>query len=237
MTDRHPTRTIAKRSLSLSRTYMVLSIAIAANGILFPQIGSLLLNEKITASGGADLRVSAPLLSVPLLSISVQTISIPVILLYVYDRNTGVLERFLSLGMNPSDVYRRYLKAAVLLASCFLPFVVTAHVIVGTVLRTGEGILLETSLLIVVLSLSVVTLLVVLMMAFSSFQKQRVGANQPVGLAIGGLAVVPDYVIPFLFPHTLAVLIEIAIAGLIAAVALILLLLSPRLINRDKLLP
>jgi hypothetical protein len=139
--------------------------------------------------------------------------------------------------MSQSDIYRRYLKAAMLLALTFLAFVLVAHVAVGTFVKTRGTILFETSILLVVLSVSVVTLLVVSMMAFSSLQRQRVGANQPVGLAIGGLAVVPDYVIPFVFPRVTAVLIELAIALAIAAIAMSLLLMSKRLISREKLLP
>ncbi len=231
--------TIALRSLSLSKTYAVLSIAIAANGLLFPQLGVLLSRDVVTAKAphAGDFQQSIPLLSVPLLAISVQTIAIPVVLLYVYDRNTGVLERFLSLGMSQSDIYRRYLQAAILLSLTMLGGVLAAHISTGLLVRTAPVIIAETSILLAILSMSVVTFVVISMMAFSSLQRQRVGANQPVGLALGGLVVVPDYIIPFVFPRTAAVLIELAIAAAIAAAALSLLFLSKRLISREKLLP
>jgi len=236
--DRHPTVAIARRSLSLSKTYLILSIAIAANGLLFPQLGSILSRDVVPPrSGVADFQGSVPLLSIPLLTISVQTIAIPVVLLYVYDRNTGVLERFLSLGMSQSDVYRRYLKASMLLSLSFLSLVLAAHIGASLLLKTRATIIFETSVLLVVLSISVVALVGMSMMAFSSLQRQRVGANQPVGLAIGGLAVIPDYIIPFIFPRVTAVLVELAIALAIASAAVALLFLSKRLISREKLLP
>ena len=240
MASQRPMITIALRSLSLSKTYAILAIAIAANGLLFPQLGVLLSRDVVPARGvhpTGDFQESVPLLSVPLLAISVQTIAIPVVLLYVYDRNTGVLERFLSLGMSQSDIYWRYLQAALMLSSIMLAGVLTAHIGVSLLVKTKAEIIAETAALLAILSMSIVTFVVIAMMAFSSLQRQRVGANQPVGLALGGLVVVPDYVIPFILPRTTAVLVELAIALVVAAGALSLLVLSKRLIGREKLLP
>jgi len=235
--SRHPVIITAKRSLALSKTYILASMFIAANALLVSPVGDTLTKDLPTSSG-IDIHESLALLSIPLLAISTLTLTVPVILLYVYDKNNGVLERFLSLGMNQLDIYRRYLKASLLLASAFLSLLVGAYVSVGLFLGRNGTTLFEAAGLLVVLSISVVTLLNVAMMAFSSLQKQRVGANQPVGLAIGGLVVLPDYVIPFVFsPSQIAIIVELVIALLIAGVAAALLLLSSRLISREKLLP
>ncbi len=43
-------------------------------------------------------------------------VPMPVILLYVYDKNNGVLEHLLSIGWNQNDIFKQYLKAALFLA-------------------------------------------------------------------------------------------------------------------------
>ena len=75
------------------------------------------------------------------------------------------------------------------------------------------------------------------MMSFSALQKERVGASQPVGAGIGGLVLLPYYVIPLSRPAQDAVQIGLAVAITIGAVAVALLFLSSRLISREKLLP
>ena len=74
------------------------------------------------------------------------------------------------------------------------------------------------------------------MMSFSSLQKQRVGSNQPLGMAIGVFTVLPAYVVPLVAP-SLAVTFDSLLAGLIAVLSLVMYLASSRLISREKLLP
>jgi hypothetical protein len=164
------------------------------------------------------------------------TLTIPVILLFVYDKNNGVLERFLSLGLNQADIYKRYLKASLWLALTFLPIIIILYVAIGSAVGIDLTLLLKASGVLVLLALSVVTLLAMSMMAFSSLQKQRVGANQPLGLGIGGLVVIPYYIIPIVFPRD-AIFIELGVALVIGAVSIALLILSSKLISREKLLP
>ena len=57
----------------------------------------------------------------------------PVILLYVYDKNNGVLEYLLSLGWNQSDIFKRYLKAALFLALTLFIAEFAANVIVSVI--------------------------------------------------------------------------------------------------------
>ena len=56
------------------------------------------------------------LLSVSFMAFGLLMFTMPVTLLYVYDKNNGVLEYLLSLGWNQSDIFKQYLKAALFLA-------------------------------------------------------------------------------------------------------------------------
>jgi hypothetical protein len=86
-------------------------------------------------------------------------------------------------------------------------------------------------------SIYVVSLVTVAMVAFSSLQKQRVGANSPLALAIGVVMMLPSFwLLPF-FPLILGAIADLLIAGLAGALSIVLLILSSRLIRREKMLP
>jgi hypothetical protein len=74
------------------------------------------------------------------------------------------------------------------------------------------------------------------MMSFSSLQKQRVGSNQPLGMAIGIFIVLPAYLGPLVAP-SLGLEIDLLLAGLIVVLSFLMYLSSSRLISREKLLP
>ena len=75
------------------------------------------------------------------------------------------------------------------------------------------------------------------MVAFSSLQKQRVGGNSPLALPLGVLVILPTWVVPYLLPLSIGVLIDLLIAGVAGALSIVLLILSSRLIRREKMLP
>jgi hypothetical protein len=183
-----------------------------------------------------DLATSLPLASVGLQVLAVVVFSIPVLQLYVYDKNNGVLEYFLSLGMNQGDIFKQYLKAALILSSGLVGFEVVVNVVAGLIEGTGGPMLLEVCGLVVALALPVVSSESLIMMSFSSLQKQRVGSNQPLGMAIGVFMVIPAYIIPLVVP-SLALTIDLLLAGGILVLAVTLYLSSSRLISRAKLLP
>ena len=143
-----------------------------------------------------------------------------VILLYVYDKNNGVLEYLLSLGWNQSDIFKRYLKAALLLAlTIFIAEFavnVVAIVIAGTH-SLGLVMLAFTA----ALGFSAVSLVTIAMMAFSSLQKQRVGANSPLALSIGVVVIIPTFYIPFFLPFFVAILVDLFIAGLAGGLSIV----------------
>jgi len=234
---------IAKRSISLSKTFLVVGAVLALLSVLIASLPSMVNNLALsgvplnaTGRGGLDLGTALPLMSAALQVFAAIIFATPVLLLYVYDKNNGVLEYFLSLGMNQRDVYRQYLKAALMLASGIVALEVAINLVVGLVGRANGPLLLETSGLVVALAIPAVAFGSLVMMSFSSLQKQRVGANQPLGMAIGIFMIMPAYIAPFAFP-ALALVIDLGLALIIAGLSLVTYLLSSRLISREKLLP
>ena len=233
---RDPGIIIVKRGFALSSSYIVFAIILSSIAILIANIGNAFLRG---VPGGSDVYagMSISLLSVGLTALAAGLLTTPVLLLYVYDKNNGVLEYFLSLGMNQGDIYKRYLKAGVILVVLLMIAVAVANVAVALILRGDVIFPLEASALAAALSLSVVSFDTVAMMAFSSLQKQRAGANQPLGLALGALLVLPAYMTPYFLPFIVVVVVDLAEAVVIAALSIALFLLSSRLIRREKLLP
>jgi hypothetical protein len=74
------------------------------------------------------------------------------------------------------------------------------------------------------------------MMAFSSLQKQRVGANSPLALALGVVFILPTFYLSFL-GFVPEFLIELSLSILAGSLSAALLILSSRLIRREKMLP
>ena len=70
-----------------------------------------------------------------------------------------------------------------------------------------------------------------------AIQKERVGASQPVGIGIGGLVMLPYYVIPLDRSVQDALQIGLVLGISIGAASIAMLFLSGRLIRREKLLP
>jgi len=233
----------ARRSMSLSKTFLAVGIFLAVLSVLISGASGLVgsvsktgVPANATSTGSLDLATSLPLVSVALQVFAAITFTTPVLLLYVYDKNNGVLEYFLSLGMNQGDIYRQYLKAALILASGVVGLEVVINIVAGLVEGTKGLLLLQASVLVVALALPVVSFGTLLMMSFSSLQKQRVGANQPLGMAVGIFMVMPAYIVPLVAP-SLAIAIDLLLAGGIAILALVMYLSSSRLISRAKLLP
>jgi hypothetical protein len=234
---------IAKRSISLSKTYIVVSIGLSVFAVSIGSIGRILSGLQTISTvpagpGGSVIALQSvfPLISVPLMVFSALAFTTPVLLLYVYDKNNGVLEYFLSLGMDQSDVYRSYLKASLLLASILLVFEIMGNALISLIAGVEQALVLEIAVLTPVIALSAVSFVTIVMMAFSSLQKERVGSNQPLGIAIGVFLVLPTYAIPFAFP-SLAVYGDLAVAAIIIVLAMSVFLLASRLIKIEKLLP
>jgi hypothetical protein len=204
-------------------------------GILFAVFGTFVF-ESINISAPGTSYVLFP---IGFMGFGILFFSTPVILLYVYDKNNGVLEYFLSLGWNQSDVFRRYLKASLLLALTVFVGEFAANLVVTTVLGNQTAILfgLVAMAITAALSFSAVSLVTVSMVAFSSLQKQRVGANSPLGLALGVPVLLPTYYLPLFLPSSISILADLLIAAVAGILSIVLLTLSGRLIRREKMLP
>jgi hypothetical protein len=207
--------------------------------IFFVSLGVFVL-DAITVLGNVNASSERyVLLPVGFLAFGILFFATLVILLYVYDKNNGVLEYFLSLGWNQSDIFKRYLKASLLLALTNFIAALAANVTVSVIAGTPAEVLLGLEVLAITAALGFTTvpLVTVSMIAFSSLQKQRVGSNTPLALTIGVLAILPTWLIPYLLPFSTVVLIDLLIAGFVGALSIVLLISSSRLIRREKMLP
>jgi len=227
---------IVKRGFALSSSYIVFAIILSSIAILIANIGNAFL-RGVPGGSGVYAGTSISLLSVGLTALAAALLTTPVFLLYVYDKNNGVLEYFLSLGMNQGDIFKRYLKAGIILVLLLVFAVAVANIAVALILRGDVIFPLEASALAAALSLSVVSFSMMAMMAFSSLQKQRAGANQPLGLALGALLVMPVYLSSFVLPFIVVVVVDLVETVVVFALSIALFLLSSTLIRREKLLP
>jgi hypothetical protein len=183
-----------------------------------------------------DLTSSFPLLSIALLSLSAVFFALPVIMLFVYDKNNGVLEYLLSTGLDQLDVFKGYVKASLVLAVYLLVFAITLNTVVGVVLGTGLALLVTIGVLTFAIGISEVFLVSVCMIAFSSLQRTPMGANQPMGIIVGVIPLFPALLLPLAFP-AYAIIVDLTIAAVTLLASLGLLLSTSRLIRREKLLP
>ena len=233
---------IAKRSVSLSKTYPIMGALLALVGLVLSSLPGLVgsvpaagISGNSTSPASGIVSSGLPFIAVPLQAFAALIFATPVLLLFVYDKNNGVLEYFLSLGMNKGDVYRHYLKSALILSAIIVSFDVALDVIAS--LFAGGGLMtLEISGLVVAIAIPAVAFGTLLMMSFSSLQKQRVGSNQPLGMAIGVFTVMPSYILPFVVPGS-AFLVDLLLAAVIVCLSGGAYFASGRLISREKLLP
>jgi hypothetical protein len=228
---------IARRSVSLTKSFPIIGVFFSIVGALFSSLSGLVSGAS---TGGFptspnDTALGVPFLAVPFQALAAIMFSTPVLLLFVYDKNNGVLEYLLSLGMNQADIYRQYLKAALILAAAIVAFDVIIDVVLGLIEGTA-GFTLGITGLVVAFALPAVSFGTLLMMSFSSLQKQRVGSNQPLGMAIGSVVVMPAYLLPLIVPSA-AFWVDLLLAGVVIGLSLLTYSLSSRWISREKLLP
>jgi hypothetical protein len=228
-----------RRSVKLSRTYFVLGIMFTIYGIVLSNLMTIIptiIPPDVAAPSPIDLTSNFPFLSVALLSMSGVFFSLPVVMLFVYDKNSGVLEYLLSTGLDQIDIFKGYVKASLVLAAYLLSFAVILNTAVGAFLGTGLNLLMIIAILTVAIGVSEVFLVTVCMIAFSSLQKTPMGANQPVGVIIGIIPMFPALLLPIVFPSH-AMTIDLSVAAITIVASLALLLSVGRLILREKLLP
>jgi hypothetical protein len=228
-----------KRSTRLSKSYIIIGTITTLYGIVLSNLMTIIpsiIPPDVSAPAPIDLTNSFPLLSIALLSLSAVLFALPVIMLFVYDKNNGVLEYLLSTGLDQLDIFKGYVKASLVLAAYLLVFAVVLNTVVGVVLGTSLTLLVSIAILTVAIGISEVFLVSVCMVAFSSLQRTPMGANQPLGVIIGIIPMFPALILPILFP-TYAIVVDLIIAAITLLASLALLLSTGRLIRREKLLP
>jgi hypothetical protein len=224
-----------KRSVRLSKSYFAIGIVVSVYGIILSNVTSLIPSSSLTPAP-IDLMNNFPLISVALLSLSSVLFSLPVVMLFVYDKNNGVLEYLLSTGLDQLDIFKGYVKASLTLATYLLLFSITLNTIVGIALGTNLELLASIAALTFAIGISEVFLVSVCMVAFSSLQKTPMGANQPLGIVVGIIPMFPALFLPIVFP-AYAIVVDLLIAAVTLICSLALLLSIGRLILREKLLP
>jgi hypothetical protein len=220
----------AKRSIRLNKVQ-------SGMGIIFATIG--LLAFDIAPVFFPDALAIFVLIAVPFMVLGMFVFASVVTTLYVYDKNNGVLEYLISLGWNQGDVFKRYLKAALLLGLILFTAELSITMILDIVVGAEAYILHDLAWLTIVaiFGLSVISFVTITMIAFSSLQRPVGGnANSPLAISLGALIILPTFYIQ-IASYDLAVLVDVAIPIIVGTASILLLILSSRLIRREKMLP
>lgn len=188
-----------------------------------------------SATQGTQIGVSAIVGDevVPFGALAGLIVTIPVYTLFVYDKNAGVLEYLLAVGMTQRDVFAGYLRAAFMLSLVGIVPMVLTNVAIST---AGIGQAAIVGCLAAVTSLADVALVTVLMTAFSSMQRRPSGMNSPLGISIGIFFLLPELILGAALGSVILWL-DLAIAVALLVTALALLSSLDKLILREKLLP
>ena len=228
-----------KRSTRLSKSYIIIGAFLTIYGVVLSNLMSIIpsiIPPDINTPAPINLTSNFPLLSIALLSSAAVLFALPPVMLFVYDKNNGVLEYLLSTGLDQLDIFKGYVKASLVLATYLLFFAVILNTLVGILLGTSLTLLVTIAILAFVIGISEVFLVSVCMVAFSSLQRTPMGANQPLGVIIGVVPMFPALILPLAFP-TYAIIVDLTIAAITLLASLALLLSTGRLIRREKLLP
>jgi hypothetical protein len=226
-------RQVFSRSTRMGISYVILGIAM---GLLLTGVFNYIIRVASNVPTQATTVNVKDLLSfmvVPFGAMVGLIITTPIYLLFVADKNTGLLEYLLAVGMGQRDVFWGYLKASFLLSlvgivpMLVLNLVITSNGLASAV--TVDGLSLLTGL-------SDVALVTVLMTAFSSMQRKPTGMNSPIGISIGIVVVLPEFFLTSLLGSEV-VWLDLAFGLAIFLVAGFLLTSIGRIIVREKLLP
>ncbi len=228
-----------KRSTRLSKSYIIIGIFLTIYGVVLSNLTTIIpsiIPPETNTPAPIDLINNFPLISIALLSFSAVLFALPAIMLFVYDKNNGVLEYLLSTGLDQLDIFKGYVKASLVLATYLLFFAIILNTVVGILLGTSLTLIVSIAILTFAIGISEVFLVSVCMVAFSSLQKTPMGANQPLGVIVGVVPMFPALLLPLAFP-TYAIVVDLTIAAITLLASLALLLSTGRLIRREKLLP
>jgi hypothetical protein len=225
-------RQVFRRSSRMGMLYVVIGLLM---GVLMTAGLDVAGRVGTVTQNGTSVDVGGLLGSilVPLGALVGLIAAVPVFYLFVYDKNAGVLEYLLAVGMNQREVFSSYLKAALQIA-----LLVMAPELVLNLVLSPNGLLFgaESVVISLVTGLADVALVTVLMTGFSSMQRKPTGMNSPLGVAVGLIPVFPGLVLGAVLGSSFFY-VEGLIAIAIFAIAAALLLSLDRLVSREKLLP
>ena len=193
-----------KRSTRLSKSYFIIGSITTIYGVVLSNLMTIIpsiIPPDINTPAPIDLTSNFPLLSIALLSLSTVLFALPVIMLFVYDKNNGVLEYLLSTGLDQLDIFKGYVKASLVLATYLLVFAIILNTVVGVLLGTSLTLLASIAILTFAIGISEVFLVSVCMIAFSSLQRTPMGANQPLGIISRRFSNVSRFVTAHCVPH------------------------------------
>jgi hypothetical protein len=225
----------AKRGAGFGGVYLIMGIVLAIFGVIISNLVGLI-PANLVPPTQFDLRGLFPYLSVALLSLSALMSATPIPTLFIYDKNNGLFEYLLSTGLDQLDIFKAYLKASLFLAGCLLVFGIAIDVAIGAYLGTALLSLAVIAALTFAMGISVVALVTVAMMAFGSLQKRPTGANQPLGIIVGIVPIMPSLFLPLLLP-SMAAILDLAIASATILISVALLISAGRILLRERLLP
>ncbi len=226
-------RQVFVRSARMGLSYVVLSLVMAV--FLTVSFGIAGRAGNIVASNGQVLDFGSTLsyIVVPFAAIFGLLITTPTYLLFVNDKNTGVLEYLLAVGMSQRDVFKGYLKAALMLSLVAILPALAINAALSSSGIVGAGLAGGLAL---VTGLADVSMVMFLMTAFGSMQRKPTGMNSPVGITIGIVIVMPELLLQFVLGAAV-VWLDLAIALAVLVTAAVLLSSVDKLIMREKLLP
>ena len=221
------------RSARMGLLYVIISLALGIFLTVGLNIGATVGNVVSHNGNAVPLGDILGLLVVPMGALVGLVITTPVYLLFVNDKNAGVLEYLLAVGMDQRDVFMRYMKASIMLSLVAMVPVV----LINTAFNAGGLTLtLLGATLALVTGVSDVALVTVLMTSFSSMQRRPTGMNSPAGITLGVVFLIPEFLLLSVLGPTIVWVEGFVAVGLLVA-AIVLLLSLEKLIKREKLLP
>jgi hypothetical protein len=174
-----------------------------------------------------------PLMLIPFASILGLLITTPVNLLFVHDKNVGVLEYLLAVGMDQREIFVGYFKAAIALCVAVVSPIIMISIFFSP---TGFYNTVLLDIIAAVTSISDVSMVTILTMAFSSMQRRPTGINTPLGITIGMILILPEVFLLLSFGPSVF-WVDVGMALLIFIFSVSMLLLVNSLISREKFLP
>ena len=214
-------------------SYVIMSFALGLGLVVLFNFVVRFSGTTQPVPAGVNLDSLLGLMIVPFAAMVGLIITTPVYLLFVNDKNVGVLEYLLAVGMDQREIFWGYLKAAILLSAA----VSVPMVALNAAISQGGATM---SLIVAVLGLATgvadVALVTVLMTAYSAMQRRPTGMNQPVGISVGILIILPEFFLIALVRDAI-VWVDGAVALAMLVVALAMVLSLGRVIRREKLLP